>query len=165
PIIVARANGLDYAFTQGEDTVLAALAQRNIEKHTFSNINSIEKESKTHQSDHIPLILFGSIPEPVVNQLSFELKKHGVKITGWLPSKRYTEIPIIKEGYFVCGINPYLSRTATTLMRRRRCKLISAPFPIGPDGTRAWIEKICSVFNIEPKGLEEREAEIWKTLE
>jgi light-independent protochlorophyllide reductase subunit N len=28
PIVVARANGLDYAFTQGEDTVLAAMAQR-----------------------------------------------------------------------------------------------------------------------------------------
>lgn len=165
PIIVARANGLDYAFTQGEDTVLAALAQRNMEKQNFSNINFIEKESKTPQSHHTPLILFGSIPEPVVNQLTFELKKHGVEITGWLPSKRYTEIPNIKEGYFVCGINPYLSRTATTLMRRRRCKLISAPFPIGPDGTRAWIEKICSVFNIQPVGLEKREIEIWKTLE
>lgn len=165
PIIVARANGLDYAFTQGEDTVLAALAQRNMEKQNFSIINSIDKESKNNQSHHAPLILFGSIPEPVVNQLSLELKKHGVEITGWLPSKRYTEIPNIKEGYFVCGINPYLSRTATTLMRRRRCKLISAPFPIGPDGTRAWIEKICSVFNIQPVGLEKREIEIWNTLE
>ena len=165
PIIVARANGLDYAFTQGEDTVLAALAQRNMEKQNFSNIHSIEKELKNPQSHHAPLILFGSIPEPVVNQLSLELKKHGVEITGWLPSKRYTEIPNIKEGYFVCGINPYLSRTATTLMRRRRCKLISAPFPIGPDGTRAWIEKICSVFNIQPVGLEKREIEIWNTLE
>ncbi|MFS8831593.1 ferredoxin:protochlorophyllide reductase (ATP-dependent) subunit N, partial [Synechococcus sp. R8-2] len=28
PIVVARANGLDYAFTQGEDTVLASMAQR-----------------------------------------------------------------------------------------------------------------------------------------
>ena len=28
PTIVARANGLDYAFTQGEDTVLAALVHR-----------------------------------------------------------------------------------------------------------------------------------------
>ena len=28
PIVVARANGLDYAFTQGEDTVLAAMADR-----------------------------------------------------------------------------------------------------------------------------------------
>ena len=49
-------------------------------------------------------------------------------------------------------------------MRRRKCKLINAPFPIGPDGTRAWIEKICSVFDIEPQGLEEREEKIWESL-
>jgi len=30
PLVVARANGLDYAFTQGEDTLLAALAQKNL---------------------------------------------------------------------------------------------------------------------------------------
>ena len=28
PIVVARANGSDYASTQGEDTVLAAMAHR-----------------------------------------------------------------------------------------------------------------------------------------
>ncbi|MFM7471466.1 MAG: ferredoxin:protochlorophyllide reductase (ATP-dependent) subunit N, partial [Nodosilinea sp.] len=81
------------------------------------------------------------------------------------PAKRYTELPVIDEGYYVAGINPFLSRTATTLMRRRKCKLIGAPFPIGPDGTRAWIEKICSVFAIEPQGLAEREARIWESLE
>jgi light-independent protochlorophyllide reductase subunit N len=50
-------------------------------------------------------------------------------------------------------------------MRRRKCVLIGAPFPIGPDGTRAWIEKICSIFNIIPQGLEEREQKIWQSLE
>jgi light-independent protochlorophyllide reductase subunit N len=167
PIVVARANGLDYAFTQGEDTVLAALAQRTIstQKNNFLNNNFISKDENPCTQNHPPLILFGSIPEPVVTQLSIELKKQGIVIFGWLPSKRYTEIPNIKEGYFVCGINPYLSRTATTLMRRKRCKLINAPFPIGPDGTRAWIEKICSVFNIQPSGLEERENQVWSSLE
>lgn len=166
PIVVARANGLDYAFTQGEDTVLAALAQRNIKNPDLSKTSDISAPMIDHSyANHPPLVLFGSIPDPVANQLALELKKHGVKISGWLPSKRYTEIPNIQEGYYVCGINPYLSRTATTLMRRRKCKLIGAPFPIGPDGTRAWIEKICSVFNLEPKGLEEREREIWKSLD
>ena len=47
-------------------------------------------------------------------------------------------------------------------MRRRKCQLIGAPFPIGPDGTRAWIEKICSVFGILPQGLEKREEKIFK---
>lgn len=50
-------------------------------------------------------------------------------------------------------------------MRRRKCKLISAPFPIGPDGTRAWLEKICSVFNVAPTNLIERERLIWDSLE
>jgi light-independent protochlorophyllide reductase subunit N len=157
PIVVARANGLDYAFTQGEDTVLAALAQSSTSK---SFDESKEKVSKNHP----PLVLFGSVPDPVVNQLTLELKKQNIEIFGWLPSKRYTEFPKVEEGYLVCGVNPYLSRTATALMRRKKCKLIGAVFPIGPDGTRAWIEKICKVCDVEPQGLVQKEQEIWKKL-
>ncbi|MBE9079147.1 ferredoxin:protochlorophyllide reductase (ATP-dependent) subunit N [Romeria aff. gracilis LEGE 07310] len=182
PIVVARANGLDYAFTQGEDTVLAAMAHRcpseapqlESEKEERGGITKLlnfgrkKEDVAAEQSDYVdhpPLVLFGSIPDPVVTQLSLELKKQGIQVSGWLPAKRYTELPVIAEGNYVCGINPFLSRTASTLMRRRKCKLIGAPFPIGPDGTRAWIEKICSVFGIEPQGLEEREAKIWESVE
>ncbi|MGG6267855.1 ferredoxin:protochlorophyllide reductase (ATP-dependent) subunit N [Leptolyngbya sp. AN03gr2] len=182
PIVVARANGLDYAFTQGEDTVLAAMAQRcptkaptgETEKEERNAIQKLmnfgrkQEEIKQEESeyvDHAPLVMFGSVPDPIVTQLTLELKKQGVKVSGWLPAKRYTELPVIEEGYYVSGVNPFLSRTATTLMRRRKTKLIGSPFPIGPDGTRAWVEKICSVLNIEPKGLEEREAKIWESVE
>lgn len=160
PIVVARANGLDYAFTQGEDTVLAAMAQKcpSLDKEQANNI-------KIKKNKQAPLILFGSVPDSVANQLIVELRKQGIQVSGWLPSKRYTELPSINENCYVCGVNPYLSRTATTLMRRRRTKLIGAPFPIGPDGTRAWIEKICSVFNVLPQGLRQREAQIWESLE
>ncbi|MFZ4665668.1 MAG: ferredoxin:protochlorophyllide reductase (ATP-dependent) subunit N [Prochlorotrichaceae cyanobacterium] len=182
PIVVARANGLDYAFTQGEDTVLAALANRcpnkviseadTTERNAIQKLLSFGGRNKKEEAsvepdykDHTPLVLFGSLPDPVVTQLTLELKKQGVKISGWLPAKRYTELPILEEGYYVAGVNPFLSRTATALMRRRKCKLIGAPFPIGPDGTRAWVEKICSVMGIEPQGLAEREAQIWESLE
>ncbi len=180
PIVVARANGLDYAFTQGEDTVLAAMALRCPEKApesekeertgiqkllNFGKKNEVVVKEESEYVAHPPLILFGSLPDPVVTQLSLELKKQGIKVSGWLPAKRFTELPSIEEGSYVAGVNPFLSRTATTLMRRRKCKLIGAPFPIGPDGTRAWIEKICSVFNITPQGLDEREAQIWEGLE
>ena len=100
-----------------------------------------------------PLVLFGSLPSTVTTQLNLELKRQGIQVSGWLPSQRYADLPALNEDVYVCGVNPFLSRTATTLMRRRKCKLIGAPFPIGPDGTRAWIEKICSVFDIEPQGL------------
>ncbi|NET42467.1 ferredoxin:protochlorophyllide reductase (ATP-dependent) subunit N [Okeania sp. SIO2B3] len=180
PIVVARANGLDYAFTQGEDTVLAAMAARcpkqvlEAEKEERSGIQKLlsfgrkKEEVAAEESEYVehpPLVLFGSLPDPVVTQLTLELKKQGIKVSGWLPAKRYTELPVVEEGYYVAGLNPFLSRTATTLMRRRKCKLIGAPFPIGPDGSRAWIEKICSVFGIEPKGLAEREKQIWENLE
>ena len=177
PIVVARANGLDYAFTQGEDTVLASMVQRcptnsTSEKekgHTPKNHISLKNksfengtESKTAEKS---LVLFGSLPTNVATQLTLELERCGIQVAGWLPSPRYADLPVLNENVYVCGVNPFLSRTATTLMRRRKCKLISAPFPIGPDGTRAWLEKICSVFGVVPSGLVERENQIWESLE
>ena len=178
PIVVARANGLDYAFTQGEDTVLAAMAHRCPsknqilikEKEEIKDGDFQEKVKLTpvlqnkNQQENQSLVLFGSLPTTVATQLNLELKRQGITVSGWLPAQRYADLPAIGEGTYVCGINPFLSRTATTLMRRRKCKLIGAPFPIGPDGTRAWIEKICSVFGVQPQGLEEREKQIWQSL-
>jgi len=158
PIVVARANGLDYAFTQGEDTVLAALAQR-------CNYISPQNSGSLILQRQEPLIIFGSLPNTVAKQLSLELKSQGVLVSGWLPSSAYATLPNISPGNYVVGVNPFLSRTATTLMRRRKARLIVAPFPIGPDGTRTWIEKICSVFNIAPSNLDLREASVWSSLQ
>lgn len=171
PIVVARANGLDYAFTQGEDTVLAAMAQKcsdGSKDMNISNINDNRQNSSVNS-----LVLFGSVPSSVATQLSLELKKVGITVDGWLPSQRYHELPLLKKGTLVCGVNPFLSRTATTLMRRNKCTLISAPFPIGPDGTRAWVEKIYNayyknnndVFSKKNLNIVEREKKIFEGLE
>lgn len=155
PIIVARANGLDYAFTQGEDTVLAAMVQRC--PYPTQPNDSVQSQKS--------LVVFGSIPNIVAQQLERELQQQGISVTGWLPSEHYKKLPAIGESSYIVGINPFLSRTATTLMRKRKARLISAPFPIGPDGTRAWIEKICSAMQIKPQNLIEREQEIWRNAE
>ena len=196
PIIVARANGLDYAFTQGEDTVLAAMAHRCPERSStltknpsslskqlrdpsffleFQNFfNQFFKTQKPRtpnkneaQTASPPLVLFGSLPNTVAQQLTRELENQGISVSGWLPEARYEELPELGEGVFVCGVHPFLSRTATTLMRRRKCQLIGAPFPIGPDGTKAWISKICQVLRgpaWTPKNLDQRELNIWENL-
>ena len=178
PIVVARANGLDYAFTQGEDTVLAAMAQKctslpsPIFQSTFTteiSENSLLSrkqgflEQKELESPR--LVLFGSLPNTVATQLSFELKRQGINVAGWLPGQKYVDLPWLTKNTYVCGINPFLSRTATTLVRRQKCNLIVAPFPIGPDGTRAWIETICKKFNRTAQDLESREEKIWESLE
>nr|YP_009455950.1 protochlorophyllide reductase ChlN subunit [Chlorella heliozoae]AST08762.1 protochlorophyllide reductase ChlN subunit [Chlorella heliozoae] len=166
PIVVARANGLDYAFTQGEDTVLSALVQRCPTESISAQSSSLSpNDGQLKEPQKNSLVLFGSLPTNVSTQLTLELERCGIKVSGWLPSPRYGDLPALNENVSVCGINPFLSRTATTLMRRRKCKLISAPFPIGPDGTRAWLEKICSVFGVTPQGVIEREKQIWESLE
>lgn len=223
PIVVARANGLDYAFTQGEDTVLAAMVQRcpvpGIERSAEQTTMHIADEigfnawmkyltqplrahfmrvqggfwqafpwhrqwrnqhemHPTHTllgsatlnghrtaPHHQPLVLFGSLAGPVVTQLNLELQKQGIHVTGWLPTQHYSDLPDLGAHVMVCGVNPYLSRTASILKRRRNCTIIHAPFPIGPDGTRGWIEKICQTFDIKPTGLVEREASAWDRLE
>jgi len=197
PIVVARANGLDYAFTQGEHTVLAALANRcpderkdetNFQKfkslkesvppnigYEATGLKGVLQQSSTNSAHEIErsslnspknsLVLFGSLPSIEATELELELKKQNIHVSGWLPAQNYNQFPALGENVYVCGIHPFLSRTATTLMRRRKCKLISAPFPIGPDGTRAWVEKICSVFEVIPVDLEKREQEVWESLE
>jgi light-independent protochlorophyllide reductase subunit N len=187
PIIVARANGLDYAFTQGEDTVLAALAHR-----CPAVTPRLEKGPVPEQKAprHPPLVLFGSVSNLVAEQLTHELKKYQIDVSGWLPTSHYDELPALSEDVRVCGIHPFLSKTATTLMRRRKCTLISAPFPIGPDGTRKWIEKIhenlygvgggsppgislsedkefgeATLQNLAQSALRIREQEVWDSVE
>ena len=179
PVIVARANGLDYAFTQGEDTVLAAMAHRcpeyqtttqktenvsNLFEETLNKLNLMNLNETIEPKTQPPLVLFGSLPNTVAQQLTRELENQGIIVSGWLPEARYEELPALGQGVFVCGVHPFLSRTATTLMRRRKCQLIGAPFPIGPDGTRAWVEKICHVFGVQPKNLDQRESIIWENL-
>nr|QYB22135.1 photochlorophyllide reductase subunit N [Phyllocladus trichomanoides]BBF91150.1 photochlorophyllide reductase subunit N [Phyllocladus aspleniifolius] len=170
PILVARANGLDYAFTQGEDTVLAAMAHRcpepefPLREQKVFAFPSRENEELDEYAIHPSLVLFGSLPSNVASQLNLELRRQSIKVSGWLPGQRYTDLPSLGDGVYVCGVNPFLSRTATTLIRRQKCELIGAPFPIGPDGTRAWIEKICPVFDVQTQGLEEREKKIWQSL-
>ncbi|NJK72610.1 MAG: ferredoxin:protochlorophyllide reductase (ATP-dependent) subunit N, partial [Synechococcaceae cyanobacterium SM2_3_60] len=158
-----------YAFTQGEDTVLAAMAMRCPDKAPTAPEAPAtglgawfgKKAQPTTKADHPPLVIFGSVTESVVTQLNLELQKQGITVSGWLPAPHFADLPVLEPGTYVVGVNPFLSRTATVLSRRRKCNLINAPFPIGPDGTRLWVEAICRALGKEPQGLDEREANIW----
>jgi light-independent protochlorophyllide reductase subunit N len=159
PIVVARANGLDYAFTQGEDTVLAAMVQRcptsdDLETEptkpsatTFKSCSALVAKSpkrprwrggvpRPSQPGHFWL---GARPHRHADdagaqkaghqsrRLATRQTLHGTPRTGRGRLRhRHQSVPVT-DGH--------------GLMRRRKCKLIGAPFPIGPDGTRAWIEK------------------------
>jgi light-independent protochlorophyllide reductase N subunit len=60
PIVVARANGLDYAFTQGEDTVLAAMSHRcpSVSAVKSNRISSIGIQTRAARVGCLELILY-----------------------------------------------------------------------------------------------------------
>jgi len=68
PIVVARANGLDFAFTQGEDTVLAAMAAVCPALPPAS--------TSATQRPHAPLVLFGALPDSVTTQFERVSSSH-----------------------------------------------------------------------------------------
>jgi light-independent protochlorophyllide reductase subunit N len=68
-------------------------------------------------ANHPPLVIFGSLPSNLVSQLDTELRRQFIKVSGWFPAQRYADIPSLGDGVYVCGINPFLGRTTTTLIR------------------------------------------------
>ncbi len=74
----------------------------------FGLVNNLKK--------HPPLILFGSLPSTMAFQLCLELKHQSIQVSGRLPAHKYIDLPSLGDGVYVCGVNPFLSRTTTILM-------------------------------------------------
>lgn len=64
--MVVRANGLDYAFTQGEDTVLAAMVNRCPQQAETPTEN--EKTENSHGNPFPRFLGFGGHPESVLTK-------------------------------------------------------------------------------------------------
>jgi light-independent protochlorophyllide reductase subunit N len=61
----------------------------------------------------------------------------------------YVDLSSLADGVYVCDMNLFVSRTAATLIRWKKCELIIVHFLIGLNIMHAWIESICHVFVIE----------------
>jgi len=83
PIVVAKANGFDYAFTQGEDIVLVVMAHHCLERSLLGDENedSIQNQAIRNLFPFFPLRKGGVNPKPINN-----LKEHPpLVLFGYLP--------------------------------------------------------------------------------
>lgn len=149
PIVVARANGLDYAFTQGEDSVLQALVHRSLPSKfpqssgdPLVHGNEQAGDNPSIEKGKNSLLLIGSVAQVVRTEFEYDLKKYYLDQPTWLPASGKEASLDLGSGMNVASVHPYLSRTRRTLVRRRNAKLIVAAFPIGPDGTRNWFQRV-----------------------
>jgi light-independent protochlorophyllide reductase subunit N len=57
----------------------------------------------------------------------------------FLPPRRATELPAVGSGTTLLLAQPFLTET-TRLLEARGARLITAPFPIGVEGTKLWLQ-------------------------
>ena len=52
----------------------------------YQNLFQFGKKTRSKELsiNHPPLVLFGSLPSTVATQLTIELKRQGIEVSGWL---------------------------------------------------------------------------------
>jgi light-independent protochlorophyllide reductase subunit N len=124
-------SGIETTFTQGEDACLAALVPGLV-------------------ADDAPaLLVVGALADVVEDQFVRHFKALGLPPARFLPARRAGELPPVGRGTRVLLAQPFLAETARAL-ELRGARRIAAPFPLGAEGTGAWLRAAAAAFGVEP---------------
>jgi len=123
-------SGIETTFTQGEDGALKALVPL----------------MPTSQEEQ--LLLVGTLANPVEDRLKTIFKRLGIKNIDSFPPRQSTELPSIGPRTKVLLTQPYLTDTSREL-RDRGAEILQSPFPLGVEGSKAWIEAAAKSFNVD----------------
>jgi light-independent protochlorophyllide reductase subunit N len=115
-------SGIETTFTQGEDACLASL------------VPEMPAEPGTARS----LLVVGALAEVVEDQFLRHFAALGVGPVRFLPGRRAVELPAVGPGTKFLLAQPFLGDTARALESRGATHL-AAPFPLGAEGTTAWL--------------------------
>ena len=128
-------SGIETTFTQGEDGALQAL---------IPLMPNAPADQATQQ-----LLIAGTLADGVEDRLVALFAKLGIDNVSTLPPRRSTELPAVGPGTKLLLAQPFLSGTARALLARGAA-LISAPYPLGVEGSRAWMAAAAQAFGIAP---------------
>lgn len=124
-------SGIETTFTQGEDGALAALVPL------------------LPSSDEEQLLLVGTLADAVEDRLVHLFQRLGIPTIRSLPPRQSTDLPPIGPGTKVLLCQPFLT-DVTRLLKDRGATVIQAPYPLGAEGSRLWMEAAASAFQLDP---------------
>jgi light-independent protochlorophyllide reductase subunit N len=148
PVLFVPASGLDYTFSQAEDSVLQALIPF----------------CPTAPADDRRVVFLGSVNDAIAADFALEAARLDIPVAGFLPASHFSELPPIGPGTVLAPLQPYLAKVAGQLARERGATVLSSLFPFGPDGTRAFWEDLAAAFG-KPVDLRERERQAWERIQ
>ena len=122
-------SGIETTFTQGEDGALAALVPL------------------LPSSDEEQLLLVGTLADAVEDRLIHLFQRLGIQTIRSLPPRQSTELPPIGAGTKVLLCQPFLTGV-TRLLKDRGATVIQAPYPLGAEGSRLWMEAAAAAFQL-----------------
>jgi light-independent protochlorophyllide reductase subunit N len=136
-IIAYSGSGLDTTFTQGEDTCLSALVP----------------ELPANDGERA-LLVAGTLADVVEDQLSRLFERLGISPVYFLPPRRAAALPPVGPGTKVLAAQPFLGETITALTERG-AELLSGLYPLGIEGTRAWLGAAADAWRISQQTVDE----------
>ena len=124
-------SGIETTFTQGEDACLAALVPGLAEAPTGTP----------------SLLIAGTLADVVEDQFSRLFEQLGIGNVSFLPGRKSGEMPAIGPETRFLLAQPWLKDTARELEARGAVHL-PAPFPLGAEGTTAWLKAAADAFGV-----------------
>ena len=124
-------SGIETTFTQGEDACLAALAP------TLTTTATEQKK----------LLVVGTLADVVEDQFRSLFGKMGLPDVDFFPPRRSTQLPSVGPGTVFLLAQPFLADTARAL-ENLGAQHLPAPFPLGAQGTTAWLAEAARAFGV-----------------
>jgi light-independent protochlorophyllide reductase subunit N len=125
-------SGIETTFTQGEDACLAAL------------VPELPAESVDSEPS---LLVVGALADVVEDQLLRLLEDLGIARVRFLPPRNATALPPVGPRTRFLLAQPFLAETARALEARGAIRL-AAPFPLGAEGTTAWLRAAADAWGV-----------------
>jgi light-independent protochlorophyllide reductase subunit N len=126
-------SGIETTFTQGEDACLASLVPA-------------APQARTNKDQ---LLIVGSLADVVEDQFVRLFDALGLGPVQFLPPRKASAIPEIGPNTRFLLAQPFLADTARAL-EDRGARRLAAPFPLGVEGTTAWLRAAADSFGVAP---------------
>jgi len=123
-------SGIETTFTQGEDGALSALVPM------------------LPANDEQQLLLVGTLADAVEDRLITLFRRLGINTIRSLPPRQSTDLPPVGKGTKVLLCQPFLGDTSRRL-RDRGAEILAAPYPLGAEGSRLWMETAARAWCID----------------
>lgn len=132
-------SGIETTFTQGEDACLAAL------------VPVLPVSMQQHEPE---LLIVGALADVVEDQFARLFTAMGIQRFAFFPSRRSTALPAIGPQTRFLLAQPFLADSARAL-EDRGARRVPAPFPLGAEGSAAWMQAAGAAMGLSAERVEQ----------